>query len=69
MIIKLIFILEFFDLEYLINDFRLLPLPEIKTAVFFFLPINFINEFYFFFTFRDIPNYIRVKFFREMLLH
>ena len=40
--IKLILIGDFFNKENLIKLFRLLPVPEMKTAVFTFLkPINF----------------------------
>ena len=44
-ITNLILIKEFLDLEYFINEFRLLPLPEMRTAVFIFLPINFSTQF------------------------
>ena len=46
-ITRTILIKDFFVFEYLTSDLRLLPLPLIKTAV-FFLPDNFSTQFYFF---------------------
>ena len=43
-ITKTILIKDFFLFEYLINDFKLLPLPLIRTATFFYqdiFPLNF----------------------------
>ena len=55
---------EFFILENFIKFFKLLPVPDIKTAVLIFLrPVNFTIKFDFIFSCDYFSNNIGFKFF------
>ena len=61
---------DFFSFENFIRDFKLLPVPEIKTAVFIFLvPVDRAIKFYFIFTCRNFSNNVWLKFFGKILFN
>ena len=58
---------DFLRLENLMSDFRLLPVPDIKTAVSIFLvPVDRAIKFYFIFACRNFSNNIWLKFFGKI---